>query len=59
MKGRLFLVDGNALAYRAHFAFINSPLTNSKGAPTSAVFGYVSALLRILKGEPESPAGQQ
>ena len=28
---RLFLLDGMALAYRAHFAFLKNPLTTSKG----------------------------
>ena len=30
MGGTFFLVDGTALAYRAHFAFIKNPLTNAK-----------------------------
>ncbi len=51
MEGRLFLVDGTALAYRSHFAFINNPLTTSDGRPTSAAYGFVSALLRILRNE--------
>ena len=51
MDGTLFLVDGTALAYRAHFAFINNPLTNSKGEQTSATFGFLSALLRIVREE--------
>ena len=28
---KLFLLDGHALVYRAHYAFINRPLINSKG----------------------------
>jgi len=51
MAGRVFLVDGTALAYRAHFAFVNNPLTNSKGFPTSSVFGYLNTLLKILRDE--------
>ena len=49
MAGTFFLVDGTALAYRSHFAFINNPLTNSKGQQTSATFGYVRGLLQILR----------
>ena len=30
-KQRIFLIDGSALAYRSHFAFIRNPLINSKG----------------------------
>jgi DNA polymerase I len=48
---RLFLIDGYALVYRAYFAFINRPLINSKGQNTSAIFGFVNTLLRILRTE--------
>jgi DNA polymerase I len=48
---RLFLLDGMALAYRAYFAFISRPLVNSKGVNTSAVYGFVTALMRILDEE--------
>ena len=51
MEGTFYLVDGTALAYRAHFAFIRNPLTNSKGQQTSAVFGYATTLLKILREE--------
>ncbi len=46
--GKLFLIDGYALAYRSHFAFIKNPLTNSRGEATSAVFGFIRALLQLL-----------
>ena len=45
----VMLVDGTALAYRAYFAFIRNPLTNSKGENTSASYGFVSILLNLLK----------
>jgi DNA polymerase-1 len=48
---RLFLLDGMALAYRAYYAFIQRPLTNSKGENTSAVYGFVTFLNRILSQE--------
>lgn len=44
---RLFLIDAYALIYRAYFAFINRPLTNSRGENTSAPFGFVNFLIRI------------
>ncbi len=50
-RERLFLIDGYALAYRAYFAFIKRPLINSKGQNTSAIFGFVNALMRILNTE--------
>ncbi|MCX6133618.1 MAG: DNA polymerase I [Ignavibacteriales bacterium] len=48
---RVFLVDGNAIAYRSYYAFIQRPLTNAKGQNTSAVYGFVTFLNRILSQE--------
>jgi len=45
---RLFLLDGHALVYRAHFAFIARPLINSKGVNTSAVSGFVRTLWDLM-----------
>ena len=44
----LYLLDGMALIYRAHFAFIRNPIVNSKGVNTSAVFGYTNTILDLL-----------
>jgi DNA polymerase I len=44
---RLFLIDGYALIYRSFFAFIQRPLTNSRGENTSAPWGFAHFLLRI------------
>ncbi|MBI4726805.1 DNA polymerase I [candidate division TA06 bacterium] len=46
---KLILVDGTALAYRAHFGFIRNPLINSKGENTSASFGFTNMLMRMIK----------
>ncbi len=48
---KLFLVDSAALAYRSHYAFINNPLTTSSGEHTSALYGYVSQILRLIENE--------
>ncbi|MGJ8694948.1 MAG: DNA polymerase I [Verrucomicrobiaceae bacterium] len=48
---RLFLLDGMALVYRAHFALIRNPITNSKGINTSAIFGFTNTLLTIIEKE--------
>ena len=48
---KLFLLDGHALVYRAHYAFINRPLINSKGINTSAITGFVRFLWDILKNQ--------
>ena len=45
---KLFLIDGSALAYRSYFAFARNPLINSKGENTSAVFGFLNSLLKII-----------
>jgi DNA polymerase-1 len=50
-RERLFLLDGMALAYRAYFSFISRPLINSKGENTSAIFGFVNTLMKILNDE--------
>ncbi len=46
---RLFLVDGYALIYRAFFALISRPLTNSHGENTSAAWGVANFIIRLLK----------
>ena len=47
----LFLIDGMAIAYRSYFAFIQRPLINSKGENTSAIYGFVTFLNKILEEE--------
>lgn len=51
---RLFLLDGHALVYRAHFAFINRPLINSKGMNTSAMTGFTRTLWDLMKNQQPS-----
>jgi len=48
---KLFLLDGHALVYRAHYAFITRPLINSKGMNTSAVTGFTRTLWDIMRNE--------
>ena len=50
---RLFLLDAYALIYRAYYAFLRIPRTNSKGLNTGAIFGFVNTLEDVLK--PEKP----
>lgn len=49
MKKKLFILDGHALCYRAYYAFIKNPLTNSKGQNTSAIFGFARMLLKLIR----------
>lgn len=48
---RLFLLDAYALIYRAYYAFLRMPRTNSKGLNTGAIFGFVNTLEDVLKRE--------
>ncbi|HEX2867969.1 MAG TPA: DNA polymerase I [Ignavibacteriales bacterium] len=48
-KKKFVIVDAMALAYKAYFAFMGRPLATTKGEPTSAIFGFISQLLRILE----------
>jgi DNA polymerase-1 len=45
----LILIDGSALFYRAHFAFINRPLTAPNGEITSVAFGFFNSLLGLIE----------
>jgi DNA polymerase-1 len=45
----LCLIDGTALVYRSYYAFIRSPLTNSRGEDVGAVYGFASSLLKLLE----------
>ncbi len=54
---KLFLLDGHALVYRAHFAFINRPLINSKGINTSAITGFVRTLWDLMKNQKPTHLG--
>jgi DNA polymerase I len=46
-EGRLFLLDGPSLVYRAFFALPES-IATSTGVPTNAIFGFASMLVKIV-----------
>ena len=48
---KLFLLDGMALIYRAHFALSKNPRFTSNGTNTSAVMGFTNTLLEVLRKE--------
>ena len=50
-KKRLFLIDGYAMLYRSHFALIRNPLINSKGMHTSALFGFINQVFKLIRKE--------
>ncbi len=43
---KLYLVDGSAFFYRAYYAIRN--LSNSKGEPTNAIYGFITILKKLL-----------
>jgi DNA polymerase-1 len=53
-RHRVVIIDGHALAFRSYYAI--RELTNSKGARTNAVYGFMRSLLRILQDEGERDA---
>ena len=44
----LWLLDAYALIYRAHFAFSQNQMINSKGLNTSAIYGFTTTLFDVL-----------
>ncbi|GAF69087.1 unnamed protein product, partial [marine sediment metagenome] len=48
---RLFVLDGTALLYRAHFAMAVHPLMTSTGQVTSGIFGFMNSLIRLMREE--------
>src|SRR3954469_4988591 len=51
MEKKLFLLDGMALVYRAHFALIARPIFTSKGVNSSALYGFTQTLLEITRNQ--------
>ncbi len=45
----LYLVDGPNMAFRAFFAI--GGMTNSKGQPTNALFGFTNMLLKLIRDQ--------
>ena len=50
-KERLFIIDGMAQIYRAHYAMINNPLTTKDGRHTSVIYGFLNMLFKIIRDE--------
>ncbi len=46
---RLFLIDGNSFCYRAFYAIRS--LTNSKGQPTNAIYGFITMIKKLIEDE--------
>ncbi|RKX94496.1 MAG: DNA polymerase I [Spirochaetes bacterium] len=50
-RNKIYLIDGHGLIYRAYYAFFKRPLITTKGENTSAIFGFMRMILRLLKDE--------
>jgi DNA polymerase-1 len=46
-RPKLFLIDGSSYMYRAFYAIAH--LSNSKGLPTNATYGFTQMLLKVLR----------
>ncbi|MGZ5024765.1 MAG: PIN domain-containing protein, partial [Chthoniobacterales bacterium] len=44
---KLLLIDGHYYVYRSYFAILN--LSNSRGEPTNAIFGFTKTLRLMMK----------
>ena len=49
--GRLLLIDGHSMAFRAYYALPVDSFTTSTGQATNAVHGFLSTLLSLLEQE--------
>ncbi|HEY2521555.1 MAG TPA: hypothetical protein VGJ19_15695, partial [Streptosporangiaceae bacterium] len=47
--GRLLLLDGHSLAYRAFFALPAENFSTTTGQPTNAVYGFTAMLINVLR----------
>ncbi len=50
-RGRLLLLDGHSLAFRAFFALPLENFSTTTGQPTNAVYGFTSMLINVLRDE--------
>ncbi|SHJ83932.1 DNA polymerase I [Tessaracoccus bendigoensis DSM 12906] len=51
IPGKLLLIDGHSVAYRAFFALPVDNFSTSTGQHTNAVFGFTSMLINVLREE--------
>ena len=52
MSGKLILIDGNSLAYRAFYALPDTMKT-ATGITTNAIYGFTNMILKLLDEKPD------
>lgn len=50
-RKRIFIIDGYAILYRAHYALIRNPLITSYGLHTSALYGFINQIFKLIDSE--------
>ena len=50
-SGRLLLIDGHSMAYRAFYALPVDNFKTTTGQPTNAIYGFASMLINLIKEE--------
>ncbi len=48
-RKKLYIIDGYGLIYRSFFGFFNNPIRDSQGNNISAVYGFFSTLLKLIR----------
>ncbi|HLA47983.1 MAG: DNA polymerase I [Nitrospinae bacterium RIFCSPLOWO2_02_FULL_39_110] len=48
-RSKLYLIDGSSYIYRAFYAIPH--LSNSKGHPTNAIYGFARMILKVIRDE--------
>jgi len=56
-NGRLLVVDGHSLAFRAFFALPVDSFTNQNGQSTNAVYGFINMLMETIQKEQPTHLG--
>jgi len=49
--GKLLLLDGHSMAYRAFYALPAENFTISTGQSTNAIYGFASMLINVVRDE--------
>jgi DNA polymerase-1 len=51
MLAKVLLIDGAAIAYRAHYGLAGSGLSTADGKSTGATYGYATTVYKLLRDE--------